>query len=86
MCVPAELAGCGDLYGTLEVGKSATLVLFTGDPFELTSTVRRAWIDGGELDLTDRQKRMRLKYQEKDLQRQPVQPPPPQATPAAPVP
>lgn len=84
--VPAELAGCGDLYGTLEVGKSATLVLFTGDPFELTSTVRRAWIDGGELDLTDRQKRMRLKYQEKDLQRQPVQPPPPQAAPAAPVP
>ncbi len=84
--VAAELAGCADRYGTLEVGKSATLVLFTGDPFELTSTVRRAWIDGGELDLSDRQKRMRLKYGEKELQRKPTQPPAPQAAPAAPVP
>jgi imidazolonepropionase-like amidohydrolase len=77
--VAAELAGAGDRYGTLEVGKSATLVLFTGDPLELTSTVRRAWIDGGELDLNDRQKRMRLKYLEKELQHRgaPAAPPVP---------
>lgn len=70
--VPAALAGVGDRYGTLEPGKSATLVLWSGDPFELTTLVRRAWIDGGECDLNDRHKRMRAKYEEKRLQREPA--------------
>jgi imidazolonepropionase-like amidohydrolase len=70
--VPAALAGVGDRYGTLEAGKSATLVLWSGDPFELTTLVRRAWIDGGECDLNDRHKRMRAKYEEKRLQGEPT--------------
>jgi imidazolonepropionase-like amidohydrolase len=70
--MPAALAGVGDRYGTLEPGKSATLVLWSGDPFELTTVVRRAWIDGGECDLNDRHKRMRAKYEEKRLQREPA--------------
>jgi imidazolonepropionase-like amidohydrolase len=70
--VPAALAGVGDRYGTLEAGKSATLVLWSGDPFELTTLVRRAWIDGGECDLNDRHKRMRAKYEEKRLQGEPA--------------
>jgi imidazolonepropionase-like amidohydrolase len=72
--VPASIAGVGDRYGTIEPGKSATIVLWTGDPFEVTSGVRRAWIDGGEVDLNDRHKRMRAKYLEKDLQRAPPAP------------
>ncbi len=72
--VPAELAGVGDRYGTLQPGRSATLVLFSADPFEITSLVRRAWIDGGEVDLNDRQKRMRAKYLEKELQREEAAP------------
>lgn len=70
--VPAEIAGVGDRYGSLEAGKSATLVLWSADPFEVTSSVRRAWIDGGECDLNDRHKRMRAKYEEKRLQREPA--------------
>ena len=72
--VPAELAGVGDHYGTVAPGMSATLVLWSGDPFEITTVVRRAWIDGGEVDLNDRQKRMRNKYLEKELQREAVDP------------
>lgn len=72
--MPAELAGVGDRYGSLAPGRSATVVLWSGDPFEITSMVRRAWIDGGEVDLNDRQKRMRAKYLEKDLQRAPADP------------
>jgi imidazolonepropionase-like amidohydrolase len=72
--VPATIAGVGDRYGTIEPGKSATVVLWTGDPFEVSSSVRRAWIDGGEVDLNDRHKRMRAKYLEKDLQKAPPAP------------
>jgi hypothetical protein len=72
--MPAELAGVGDHYGTVAPGMSATLVLWSGDPFEITTVVRRAWIDGGEVDLNDRQKRMRNKYLEKALQSEPVDP------------
>ncbi|MFM9098378.1 MAG: amidohydrolase family protein [Phycisphaerales bacterium] len=74
--MPAEIAGAGDRYGSIAPGKSATVVLWTGDPFEITTSVRRAWIDGGEVDLNDRQKRMRAKYVEKDLQRDPPEPEP----------
>jgi imidazolonepropionase-like amidohydrolase len=68
----AAIAGCAETHGTLEKGKSATLVMWTGAPFEVTTAVRRAWIEGGEVDLGDRQKRMRAKYREKDIQREPV--------------
>jgi cytosine/adenosine deaminase-related metal-dependent hydrolase len=70
--VPAEFAGVGDRYGTIAPGMSATLVLWSGDPFEIGSVVRRAWMDGGEIDLNDRQKRMHGKYLEKELQRTPM--------------
>lgn len=82
--VPASIAGVADRYGTIEPGKSATIVLWTGDPFEVTSSVRRAWIDGGEVDLNDRHKRMRAKYLEKDLQRAPPAPDEEPEPPAAP--
>jgi hypothetical protein len=72
--IPADFAGVGDRYGTLAPGMSATLVLWSGDPFEITTTVRRAWLDGGEIDLNDRQKRMHNKYLEKELQQAPVDP------------
>jgi imidazolonepropionase-like amidohydrolase len=80
----ARIAGCGDTHGTVEAGKSATLVLWTADPFEVTTTVRRAWVDGGEVDLGDRQKRMRAKYREKEIQREPAPAAPDEPAPTAP--
>ncbi|MSR40885.1 MAG: hypothetical protein EXS10_03165 [Phycisphaerales bacterium] len=62
---PAQLAGIADRYGSIEPGKSATLILTRGHPLEVTSGVAQAWIDGSELNLTNRQTRMKAKYDEK---------------------
>jgi hypothetical protein len=62
---PAELVGIGDRYGSLEPAKSATLILTTGDPLEITSDVVLAFIDGRTVDLGSRQKRLLEKYREK---------------------
>jgi imidazolonepropionase-like amidohydrolase len=61
----AELSGIGDHYGSLEEGKSATLIVTTGDPLEITSDVVLAFIDGRTIDLGSRQTRLLEKYREK---------------------
>ncbi len=42
----AEILGIGDRVGTLEVGRDADLVLWDGDPFELTSSPATVLVDG----------------------------------------
>jgi imidazolonepropionase-like amidohydrolase len=49
---PARLLGIDDRYGSLEPGKSATLILVEGDLLETRMNVKRAWLDGRELDLS----------------------------------
>jgi imidazolonepropionase-like amidohydrolase len=51
---PARLLGIADRYGTLEPGKSATLIVVDGDLLETRMQVKHAWIDGRELDLSSR--------------------------------
>jgi imidazolonepropionase-like amidohydrolase len=43
---PAKLLGLQDRLGTVAAGRDADLVALTGDPFDLTSTVRWTMIDG----------------------------------------
>lgn len=62
---PAEILGVADRVGSLRIGKSATLILTDGNPLELSTTVERAFIDGRELDLSNKQTRLRDKYREK---------------------
>jgi imidazolonepropionase-like amidohydrolase len=62
---PARLLGLGATHGSLEVGKSATLILTTGDPLEITTDVLAAYIDGRQIDLGNRQKFLNDKYREK---------------------
>lgn len=50
----AETLGLDELYGSLEVSKSATLLLVEGDLLETTMNVKRAWLDGREVDLESR--------------------------------
>lgn len=43
---PARLFGMADRIGTLEAGRDADFVVFSGDPLELTSQVRQVWVSG----------------------------------------
>jgi imidazolonepropionase-like amidohydrolase len=62
---PAEILGVGDRTGSLEVGKDATLIVTTGDPLEITTAVKSAYVQGRAVDLNDRQQRLWQKYREK---------------------
>jgi imidazolonepropionase-like amidohydrolase len=61
----AEILGVGDRLGSLTVGKDATLIVADGDILELTTHVEQAFIKGSPVDLSDRQKTLYEKYQEK---------------------
>ncbi len=62
---PAEILGVADRIGSLEAGKDATLIVTSGDPLETPTQVTRAFIQGRAVDLSNRQKRLWEKYQEK---------------------
>jgi imidazolonepropionase-like amidohydrolase len=58
----AEVLGVADRYGSLEAGKSATLILVDGDLLETRMQVVRAWIDGREIDLANRHSALRERW------------------------
>ncbi len=59
---PAKMLGVADRIGSLEPGKSATLIVTDGDILDLRSHVVGAYLDGRSLDLSDRQKRLYERY------------------------
>jgi len=61
----ARILGVDDRYGSLEAGKSATLFLCDGDPLEVPTRVERAFIDGREIDLSNKQTKLAEKYRRK---------------------
>lgn len=64
-------------YGSLEAGRSATLILTTGDPLEVTTTITGAYIDGRKIDLGNKQSVLAEKYREKYHQQVPPPAPAP---------
>lgn len=68
---PAEILGVADRVGSLAEGKDATLIITTGDPLETPTQVTAAYIQGHQVDLTDRHKRLWKKYEEKYKRQQP---------------
>jgi imidazolonepropionase-like amidohydrolase len=62
---PARILGVEQRVGSLEREKDATLIVTTGNPLETASQVEMAFIQGREVDLSDRHKRLWRKYQEK---------------------
>jgi imidazolonepropionase-like amidohydrolase len=46
---PARIVGVGDRLGSIEPGKDADLVIWSGDPLDMPSRVERALIDGAEI-------------------------------------
>ncbi|MFL6260371.1 MAG: amidohydrolase family protein [Thermoanaerobaculia bacterium] len=64
--VPARIWGIAGHYGTLEEGKDADVVIWDGDPLEVTSFPTAVFIRGREMPMTSRQLELRDRY--KDLQ------------------
>jgi imidazolonepropionase-like amidohydrolase len=67
---PARMFGLDDRIGSLSAGKDATLIVTTGDPLDIPTEVTHAWVEGRRVDLSDRQKRLYHKYQEKYRQKE----------------
>lgn len=59
---PAETFGVADRYGSLEVGKVANVVVWTGDPFEFSTGVEHVFIRGKEIPLRSRQTELMERY------------------------
>ena len=53
--VPAEIFGVADKLGSIEAGKSATLFVCDGDPFETKTQVSQVFIDGWQIPMVSRQ-------------------------------
>lgn len=62
---PARILGISDAHGSIEQGKSATLILADGDILEITTNIQAAFIDGRTLDMSDKHKALAAKYREK---------------------
>jgi imidazolonepropionase-like amidohydrolase len=60
--VPARIWGLADRYGTLEPGKDADVVVWDGDPLEVTTFADHVFIRGAEIPMDNRQIRLREKY------------------------
>lgn len=66
---PAMMFGIDGKFGSLEVGKSATLFISDGDALDAKSNkLTAAFIDGREIDLSNRHTKLAKKYRER-LQR-----------------
>jgi hypothetical protein len=58
---PAEIFGQAD-RGRIAVGQRADLVLWSGDPLEVTSAAEAVWIDGAAQPMRSRQTELRDRY------------------------
>lgn len=62
----AEILGVSDQIGSLAVGKNATFIVSEGDALDImTNNIKRAYIDGREIQLTNRQIGLYKKYKGK---------------------
>src|SRR5262249_9825226 len=59
---PARLWGVADRVGSLEPGKDADVVIWSGDPFELSTSAERVFIKGVEMPKDTRQRALLERY------------------------
>ena len=66
---PAKIMGIDNMYGTLEVGKSATLFISKGDALDMrTNQLTHAFIDGRSLSLETHQTELWKRFSDKPNQ------------------
>ncbi len=61
---PARAFGLGDRYGSLEPGKVADVVVWSGDPLELSGVPEHVLIRGRDVPLVSRQTELLQRYRE----------------------
>jgi imidazolonepropionase-like amidohydrolase len=59
---PAEIWGLADKLGSLDVGKTANVVVANGDPLDMKTDVKQVYINGQAIPMTSRQTRLRDEY------------------------
>jgi len=62
---PAEILGLDQDLGSIEVGKSASLVLTDGDILEIRTNVLQEWVDGRPVDLSSKHTELWEKYRDR---------------------
>ena len=60
--IPAQVLGVGDRVGTIAPGKTADLVLWTGDPLDVSSVAQQVWMGGRAMPMRSRQTELRDRY------------------------
>ena len=70
---PAEMYGVAERVGSLQPGRDATLVIWSGDPFELYTHAERVFVRGVEVQRPSRQDELMRRYKTlpPDYRRQP---------------
>lgn len=61
----AEILGVADSLGSIDPGKSATLIVTDGNPLELTTKLDMAFVHGKRIDLSNKHTELDKKYREK---------------------
>lgn len=61
---PAQLWGVADRVGSLEPGKDADIVIWSGDPFELLTRAEHVFIKGQEIPRDTRQRQLLERYRD----------------------
>jgi hypothetical protein len=62
---PADIFGVGATHGRIAAGQAADLVLWSGDPLEVSSLAEQVWIAGRRIDMKSRQTELRDRYVER---------------------
>lgn len=63
---PASIFGEAERSGSLAVGKDADLVVWDGDPLEITTAAERVFIRGRDIPMVSRHTLLRDRYREQD--------------------
>lgn len=76
---PAAIFGMGGQVGSLETGKDADVVVWSGDPLEVTTFAERVFIRGQDIPMVSRHTLMRDRYLDLDRDLPPAYTHPPSA-------
>jgi imidazolonepropionase-like amidohydrolase len=59
---PAEIWGVSDQLGSLDVGKTANVVVANGDPLDVRTDVKHVFIAGRDIPMESKQTKLRDEY------------------------